>query len=65
MDMMEPPIMAAIIPANVPKNVNMRNNVDVMSTTMSKARTFWMSILARRNKMANAEQIPAKMKKTI
>jgi hypothetical protein len=53
--------MAAIIPANVPKNVNMRNNVDVMSTTMSKARTFWMSIFARRNKMAHAENIPANM----
>ena len=64
-DMSAPPMTAAIIPAKLPKKTAMRNNDEARSIAISKNKTFLILNFNRRKMMANAEQIPAKMWKSI
>ena len=57
--MIAPPRIPAIIPANVPANMIINAIEALMSTKTSKQRTRLIFSLASRNKIAQADAIPA------
>jgi len=59
MDIIEPPMTAAIIPAKVPAKSTISRAEEAMSTAISKAKTRLMLNLNNKKRIANAENIPA------